>query len=56
MLEPLLEPVQAKKDNKGVDRNGVRDHGYCEQYDLLPSIQRVDIDRIQSTLGRGTTG
>ena len=56
MLKALFEPVQPKEHNETVDCDWITQHCWKGQHHLLPCIEPVDVDRIQSALRSGTAG
>jgi hypothetical protein len=56
MLKPLFEPVQPKENDEAVNCDRVTHHCRNEQHHLLPCIESVDVDSVQSALRSGTAG
>lgn len=50
MLESLFEPIQTEEDDKCVDRDGVGQHWYEEQDELLICGEKIDINRVEPRL------
>lgn len=53
MGESLLEPVEANKDDNGVDEDGSADTCAEHEDDLLVEVQGVDINGVEAGLSSG---
>lgn len=54
MFEAFFEPIKAEKDDESVDEYWVRNHRDEVEDDLLIRVKQIEIDGIQTALGRRT--